>query len=347
MTSRENGEKMTRKFAPLIYCLVFMIILSACARAAPGVKEPYEPVTLKMNYALVTSYAPIIIAEAEGYFAEYGIEIEKISFNSSVEAIPLVVNGEMDIYAGATSAGIFNVLAKEENIRVVADRGHISPDGCTFQAIVVRKDLVESGEIKEGKDLAGHTISTPPTGPGIYFLSKYLEQNGLSLEDVEITDIPTASYIDALNNKAVDAIVPTELHLSRIMAAGGAEILARSEDVVGYYQTSVLAFGKNLLHDNPDVGVRFLAAYLKGVEKYNEGKTERNLQILADATGESAEVLRNSCWISISADGMIDCSEIDKFQQWAFGAGLLDSIITEEQFWNPSFLTKAQDLLNN
>lgn len=298
-----------------------------------------------MNYALVTSYAPIIIAEAEGYFAEYGIEIEKIAFNSSVEAIPLVVSGEMDIFAGAANAGILNVLGKEENIKAVADRGHISPEGCTFQAIVVRKDLFESGEITEVKDLAEHTISTPPSGPGIYFLSKYLEQAGLTLDDVGITDIPTASYIDALKNKAVDAIVPTELHLSRLLAATDAVILARSENVVGNSQTSLLAFGKNLFKDNPDVGVRFMAAYLKDVEQYNKGKTEQNLQILAEATGESIEVLQNSCWIPINNYGSIDFSAVDRYQQCAYQYGQMDAPITEEQFWDPSFLCEAQDML--
>lgn len=336
---------MKRNHANLGICFIAMLVLSACGKITPLASDPYETVTLKMNYALVTSYAPIIIAETEGYFAEYGITLEKLTFNSSVEAIPLVVSGGMDIFAGAANAGILNVLGKEDNIKVVADRGHISPDGCTFQAIVIRKDLFESGEITEARDLAGHTISTPPSGPGIYFLSKYLEQSGLTLEDVEITDIPTASYIDALKNKAVDAIVPTELHLSRLMAAGDAVILARSEDVVGSSQTSLLAFGKNLLKDNPDVGIRFLAAYLKGVKQYNEGKTERNLQILAEATGESVEVLQNSCWIPINNDGSIDFSAVDRYQQWAYQYGQLDSILTEEQFWDPEFLNKAKDLL--
>lgn len=307
--------------------------------------KTYDPVALKMNYALVISYAPIILAEAEGYFEEYGITIEKVTFNSSVEAVPLVVSGEIDVFAGASTAGILNVLGQEDNIKVVADRGHIEPGGCTFQAIVVRKDLYDSGEITSGEDLAGHSVSTPPTGPGMYFLSTYLEQMGLTVDDVEVVDIPTASYVDAFANKAVDAIVPTELHLSRLMAAGNAVILASSEDVVGYYQTSLLAFGKNLLKDDPDLGVRFLAAYLKGVEKYNEGKTEDNLEILSEATGIDIETLKNSCWLSISPDGLIDFDGMEKFQQWSLDQGFMERVITEQEFMDTSFLARAKALL--
>jgi NitT/TauT family transport system substrate-binding protein len=331
----------------LLVLTISILLLSACSQAPSLPQDPYEQVTLKMNYALVTSYAPIIFAEAEGYFEDYGITIEKVTFNSSVEAVPLVVSGDLDVFAGASTAGILNVLGKEENIKVVADRGHIEPGGCTFQAIVVRNDLYDSGEITSGEDLAGHSISTPPTGPGMYFLSQYLETVGLSLDDVEIVDIPTSSYVDAFNNQAVDVIVPTELHLSRLMADGNATILVRSEDVVGYYQTSLLAFGKNLLKDYPDIGVRFLAAYLKGVEKYNEGKTDHNLEILAEATGISVDLLESSCWLTISPDGRIDFDGVEKFQQWSVDMGFMERTITEQEFMDPSFLESAKDLIDS
>ena len=335
---------MKAKVSIKIFVLIVLIILNAC-QIESNAPDAFELVTLKMNYALVPSYAPIIIAEEEGYFADYGIEIEKVTFNSSVEAVPLVVSGDIDVFAGAASAGILNVLGKEENIKVVADRGHIEVGGCTFQAIVVRKDLFDSGEITKGADLAGHLISTPPTGPGIFFLSQYLQSAGLTLDDVEITDIPTNSYIDAFRNQAVEVIVPTELHLSRLMADGNATILVGSEDVIGYSQTSILAFGKNLLNDHPEIGVRFLAAYLKGVAQYRQGKTERNLQILADATGEDMEILQSSCWLPINADGWIYFPLVDSFQQWSVGMGHMDQLITEEQFWDPSFLEAAYELL--
>jgi NitT/TauT family transport system substrate-binding protein len=335
-------DKMKRILLVLGVAILF---LNGCSHAEPQEQDTYEPVTLKMNYALVISYAPIILAEAEGYFEDYGITIEKVTFNSSVEAVPLVVSGELDVFAGASTAGMLNVLGQEDNIKVVADRGHIEPGGCTFQAIVVRKDLYDSGEITSGEDLAGHSVSTPPTGPGMYFLSTYLDQIGMTVDEVEVVDIPTSSYVDAFRNKAVDVIVPTELHLSRLMADDNAVILVRSEDVVGYYQTSLLAFGKNLLKDDPDMGVRFLAAYLKGVEKYNEGKTDQNLAILSEATEISIDMLENSCWLSISPDGLIDFDGVEKFQQWSVDQEFMERAITEQEFMDTSFLAKAKALL--
>ncbi len=112
------------------------------------------------------------------------------------------------------------------------------------------------------------------------------------------------------------------------------------------YQLSVMVFGKNLLVDNREAGARFLAAYLKGVQQYNEGKTDRNLQIIAEATGESIEMLKAACWVPIREDGSIDFSGVDAFQQWSIEQKQLDKPVTEEQFWDPSFLAAAMKLLN-
>lgn len=304
----------------------------------------YEPVTLKFNAAKLPSYAPIYLAEKEGYFEQFGIILEPISFNRANEAIPLLASGDLDVYAGTINAGLLNVLRIEPNVKVVADRGSIVSDSCTYQAILVRKDLFETGEITKPEDLKGQLVASSTAGPGGFMLSNYLAQGGLTLEDVQISDIPTGSYIDAFANKSIAAIVTTELHVTRLMNAGNAVVLARLEDF-GSFQLSAIAFGKNLTIDNREVGVRFLAAYLLGVKKYNEGKTEENVSLLAEATGEDPDLLKSACWVPIRIDGKIDFNGIDVFQQWSIDQDQVDAPVTEEQFWDPSFLDEAYTLL--
>jgi len=240
-----------------------------------------------------------------------------------------------------------NVLRLENNIKVVSDRGHIAPgDNCTYLGFLVRKDLFDSGEITSAANLAGQTIASTTAGTTGYLLSTYLAQAGLTFDDVVLNDIPTAGFVDAFANKSLAVIGAPELHLSRLINAGNAVFLARAEDVIGTMQLSFVAFGKNLLTDHPDVGVRFLAAYFKGIQQYHEGKTARNLQIMADATGESIETLQAACWLPIRTDGSIDFSGVEGFQQWAISQGQLEAPVTEEQFWDPSFTAAAQALLN-
>jgi len=315
------------------------------ATSAPA--ATYEMVTVKINSSSVPSFAPVFIAEAEGYFTEYGIKVDYVTVNKSNEALPLLVSGDLDAYASSIDAGLLNVLGQEKNVKVVADRGHIAPgDSCTYVGIMVRKDLYDSGKITKAADLKGQIIVSTNSGASGYFLSTYLAQAGLTLNDVVLNNVPTAGYVDALNNKSVAAIVAPELWVTKLMATGNAVVLTGAQDVVGTTQLAILAFGKNLLVDHPDVGARFMAAYLKGVQQYNLGKTDRNLQIVSDATKVSIPDLKTSCWIPISANGSIDFSGVDNFQKWSIAQGQLAQPITEDQFWDPSFLAAGQKLLN-
>jgi len=312
----------------------------------PTEAAPQELITLKMNSSNQISYAPLLIAEDEGYFAEYGIKMEHVPFDKSSQAVALLVSGDLDVFVGAVNVGILNTVYQDENIKVVADRGHIAPgDACTYQAVLIRKDLFESGAITGPADLAGKTFSLSTGSSSSYILSTYLAQAGLTLDDINIVDLPTPAELDAYENKSIDGTTAPEPNLSLTLNAGNAVVLAKSQDIIGSLQTGMVAFGRNLLVDHPDLGVRFLAAYLKGVQKYNEGKTARNIQIIADGTGTDPEILKTSCWVSINMDGAIDFSGVDGFQKWAISQGLLDNPVTEEQFWDPNVLVEAKKLL--
>ncbi len=304
-------------------------------------------VTVTINNSAQINYGPIYFADVAGYFEEFGIELEVLTFNRVTESVPLLASGQMDVYAGSNTAGLINIFGQEPYVKAIANRGQIVKGDCSFQAILVRKDLFESGAVKGPENLEGLIIASNTSATRGFNLHTYLGQAGLSFDDVEISGIPSASYIDAFENKTIDAIVTPELNLTRVLQAGNAVVLSRTEDIIGPYLSSILAFGPRLIHDDPDLGVRFLAAYLKGVKQYNEGKTDENLELLAKKTGEDIELLNAACWMPIREDGWIDFSFVDPFQQWSFEMGQLDETISEEQYWDSSFLEAATSLLQD
>ena len=115
--------------------------------------------------------------------------------------------------------------------------------------------------------------------------------------------------------------------------------------VVPNLQQAFIAYGPTLLDEGPDAGKRFMAAYLKGVRQYNQGKTERNLDILAKHTGLDEELLMQICWPSFRSDGRIGVQGVLEFQAWAVEKRFLDSVVTEDEFWDPSFLEWANQVL--
>lgn len=331
----------SKKSLFLLFTL-WLFMLSACQA-----REETKMTTVTINDSAQINYAPIYFAQIEGYFEEYGIQLEILSFNSVTEAVPLLVSGDLDVYAGSVTTGLMNILAQEPNVKVVADRGKVIEDTCTFQAILVRKDLYDNGEVRNPTDLEGLRIRATTAGMTGYQLRTYLAKAGLTFDDIELSNIPPTSYIDAFNNKSVDAIVTPEFNLTRLLMNGNAVILSTAEDDIGPLQGSVLAFGPRLVDEDRELGARFMAAYLKGVQKYNEGKTEENLQAVADKTGQDIELLREACWPPIRDDGWIDFSYLDRYQQWNVETGQIEEMITEEQFWDQSILEAGLALLNN
>lgn len=323
--------------------LAILLVTSCSTPTSPEPSAELEPITLKMNSSALTSYAPIFIADAEGYFEEEGITMDFITFNRSTEALPLIVNGDLDIMAGAVSAGFLNIVGQESSIKVVADRGSITPeDTCANHGILFRKTLYDSGELTKPADLKGRTIASSVSGPSGYFLSVYLAQAGLTFDDITISDVPTAGYFDAIANGSIDAIVAPEVRLTQALNDGHSVLVASGSDIYGDLQSSVLAFGKNLLVDNREAGIRFLKAYMRGVKQYQEGKTDRNVEIMVKYTSETEEIIRQACWVTINPNGQINFDQgVAPFQQWNIEQGYLDNPVTEEQFWDSSLLEEA------
>jgi NitT/TauT family transport system substrate-binding protein len=111
------------------------------------------------------------------------------------------------------------------------------------------------------------------------------------------------------------------------------------------FQLSVVMYGPSVLDKNPDAGRRFMIAYLKAARQWNEGKTERNLAIVSEATGLDETLLRKACWPPLRDDGQINVQSVIDFQAWAVRREYLDNPVPEQQFWDPSFVEHANEVL--
>jgi ABC-type nitrate/sulfonate/bicarbonate transport system substrate-binding protein len=103
----------------------------------------------------------------------------------------------------------------------------------------------------------------------------------------------------------------------------------------------MLLFGRSLLDERPEVGERFIAAYLEAVELYAEGKSAANVAALARHTGLEPGLVERACWMPLRADGRIDTPSVLAFQRWAVERGYLDAVEPVERFWEPRFVDAA------
>jgi NitT/TauT family transport system substrate-binding protein len=343
---REGGKVNGRARKAMLMCLVSVLHLQACASQPASKPASPKPVRLKVLLLPSLSSAPLFVAADGGYFSEQGLEVEFVKTSRSAEALAALAQGELDVWTGSVSFSLFNAIARKARIKVVSDKGTIALSGCSYGALMVRRALIENKELSSPVQLRGRRIVLNPSASPGYFMEKLLKPVGLTLDDIKVVDIPDGALVgEALKNGSVDAAFVLEPWVTQILQAGNAVIFAPAEQVVPNYQHLVTVYGPSLLDENPEAGKKFMAAYLKAVRQYNQGKTERNLEILARGTGLDKELLRKACWPSVRGDGQIDLSSLIDFQNWGMKRQFLDRVLTSDQVWDPTFVDYARQML--
>ena len=80
--------------------LALLLALGGCRRQEAPPRD-----VVRVGYQRYISYAPIFIAESEGYFAKHGIQLELVLMPDGNTGTPLVVSGGIDALAGPGSPG--------------------------------------------------------------------------------------------------------------------------------------------------------------------------------------------------------------------------------------------------
>jgi NitT/TauT family transport system substrate-binding protein len=320
--------------------LLFFLILSTNIPTFAEEAIGHEKVKLKVLLLPYLSFAPFFIAEEEGFFAEQGLEIEFVRMSEGTGALPLVIQGDLDVGTGTIGINLLNAITRGGLVKIVADKGHIEPEGCPVNGILVRREIVESaGDASLSDRLRGKRISLNPISTDGYYVAKGLKMIGLSLDEVQTRDLLIPPMrAKAIESGAIDIVHASEPWITRILKMGNATLLMSAKDIVPHFQYAVIIYGPTLLKDNRSAGRGFMLAYLKAVRQYNQGKTARNLEILAKHTGVELELLKEVCWPAIRNSGQINAESVIDFQNWGRQKGFLDKVVDIDQFWDPSFI---------
>jgi NitT/TauT family transport system substrate-binding protein len=305
--------------------------------------EEVEPITIKLGLLPYSSYAPLYFAIAEGYFEEQGLNIEVVDFRTQSDAVLALASKQIDVTAGLIDVATLAATAEGANIKIVADKGILDPNAeCVYNSWMAPSDLINSGELDDLNNLAGKKVVLVRAGYLEYVMDKMLQPVGLSTDDLEVMDIPAPNRVEALQSGSVDISNMGEPWITRAINSNAAEIWKSFESILPNQQLGVLWYGPTLTEGDKDAGNRFMVAYLKAVQQYNEGKTERNVALMAEFTNSSIEESQSICWQTFTSDGSVNIDSVLDFQKWANDKKYLDYTLTPEEFYDGSFLEYAQ-----
>jgi NitT/TauT family transport system substrate-binding protein len=323
--------------------LVIFLIFQSGGFAADR-QQVSKPTPLKAVVFPFLSLSPFFIAQEEGYFTEQNLDVEFVKIAENV-AFTALARGELDVWSGMMAIGSFNAILRGSNIRFVAPRGSFAPEGCPFLAMVARKALVESGQLQSPAQLKGRNVAWYRGSVEEYFLDKVIQKDGLTIDDLTKITIPPPADMGAMEKGSLDLTVAGEPWVTRLVQSGRGVLWVPVQEAIPGFQFSAIMYGPNLLEKNPEAGKRFMVAYFKGVRQYNQGKTDRNLEIIAKYTRLDKKLLEKACWPQFRNDGRMNIQSIKDFQNWAAAKGYLDRALPEDALMDFSFVEYANNVL--
>jgi NitT/TauT family transport system substrate-binding protein len=285
MANRKIAEKLGWRLA-----VTLLLLLPSTVRAQSD--------TVKLGDLAAISNAAVYIAIEKGFFKEQGVNTEITNFDSAAKMVPALVTGELEVSVGSASAGLFNAVAEKAPFRIVADKGQ-AREGYGFSLLAVRKDLVDSGQVKTFKDLKGKKIALLAKGNiQHYLVGKMAEEVGLTINDVELTFLGAPNQVTAFETKAIDAAYAVEPWVARFTERGVA-VKFRTPDQVkglGPVQVGVIIYSGKFINERKVVAQRWMNGYLKAAELFHKNgvKDPSIAAILEKYTKVPAKVIQGA-----------------------------------------------------
>ena len=195
--------------------------------------------TVTIGYLPSDHDAALFVADAQGKFAENGINTKLVQFNNGGDLMTAMASGDVDVgYVGITP--VLSSIEKGVPVKV------ISAAQTEGSGIVVAKD---SG-INSVNDLAGKKIATPGEASIQHMLlTYYLKQNGMDIKDVKVSAMKVPSMNDALKTDKIDGMITFEPYVS-IAEKNGATVLANSSEILPDHPCCVVVASDKFINEH-------------------------------------------------------------------------------------------------
>ena len=310
--------------------LMAVLTLLAAGAGAALAQESKAPTVVKVGVLNSLSEIITFIALEKGYFKEEGLDVRLEKFSNTADMVAPLSSGQIDIASGAPTLGLFNGALRGLPLKLVADKGRNSK-GHGFNAIVVRKDLVDSGKVKTAADLKGLKVATASLhSPMEQQLEIALQKVGLSNKDVNIQNLGFPDMVTALGNKAIDAALMIEPFVAVATKRGVGVRFLGVDDIAPDFQIAGVIYGPDFATKHPEAAKRWMVAYVRAIRDYLDavdnraGKDELIAVLKKHATGVTdASLLENAVFPGFSPDGYLHLQTIQSSIDWYVVRGLL------------------------
>lgn len=246
-----------RSLRPL-FLLIFALglILSACgspATAVPATEAIVEPVTLKIAVLPIIDTLPMYVAQQEGLFTKYGVNVEFVPVASAPERDQLLAAGQAD---GAVNETLSDMLFNKDTIQMQTVRYALRPAEGHGHFFILAS---AQSAITTPEGLKGVEIGVSQGTVIEYVTERLLQSAGLTADEIKTIAVPKIPDRMSLlaSGELKAGVLPDPL--ASLAVQQGAVIVA-DDSTHPEYGFSVISFRKAVIDANPTAIKGFLAA---------------------------------------------------------------------------------------
>jgi ABC-type nitrate/sulfonate/bicarbonate transport system substrate-binding protein len=265
------------------------------------------------------------MADAKGFYKEEGLDVEFRLFPSGTTAMETFKTGVGDINFGGELPAVGYWVANNKDYRLI----YLMERDAKGYLAAAQKDITKP------QDLKGKTIATRVGSTGSWFISEYLQKNGMSTSDVTIKNLDTQILPTALCQGEIAAFFIWQPFPARAVEVcpDKVHLLTTAEGYINGYNVAGARPEWLAKPENKEKVVRFIRATRKGadvaaqdfaaVAKYAQEKFSLSEQATRDQ------------WEISQRIGMFDQTFYDDFcsvARWARNESILKEQLDYSQF---------------
>ena len=223
-------------------------------------------------------YEYFYLAERRGLAERYGFKLTTSQFADPQEIVHSYLRGELNV-AQLTTVELVDICEK-------------IPERCPVVVLIL--DESRGGDIIAARhgvdtlqDLAGKRIGTTFSSLGPYFVSRALQRSGLSLDQVEVRNMPLAEMPAALKQGSVDAVAFYPPFSDYAAREGHSRVLFDSRQTPGEI-FDILVIDPSYLHSNSVVLTKLVKAW-QDAHQLAQAHPKQSIGLMADRQKVSAK----------------------------------------------------------
>lgn len=301
-------------------------------QAGPGEPQTGQTVQIRMAVLPVLDALPLYVAQQEGLFEKYGVQVELIPAGSAPKRDELINAGQADGMINETLSTMF-YNKEEPRVQVVRFARTATADSPVFRILSAPRS-----NITIPSDLKNVEIGISQGTVIEYLTDRMLQAEGLSPEEINGVAVPDIGQRMALlqSGELKAATLPDPL--ASLAIQQGATVIVE-DSIVPNLSHSVYTFRKEFIDQNPQAMSGFLAAIEEAVRLINTGPDQWG-SLLAEQQLVPPPILETFQLPQFATAGVPSEEQWNDVLAWAKEKGLLEEDVAYSGSVTSQFLPR-------